>query len=561
MREKGARLALWAGLSWMTLALSLWGSSGGFTGQVLGLRFQVQALRSPMWTGMLLLAAWAVLSRDGARRVAAWLAGLDAQGHARLSWGLGALATAWLAVVKGWQHYSLQTCAYDLGIYANVIWNTAHGNLFYSAIENQNYLGDHFSLYFVFLAPLTHAIDASVLMILLQCGGIGLAAVAVYRLTLRLVPPQAGWAPLALSVLFLCNPYLGEVSRFDAHPIALAIPLFLWMMLFIEEERYLGVCLLAIVAPTIEETLLPPLVVSGLYLAARGRSTRGGGLLMTGLALAFFACELRWWMPLAIDRTDIAHATRYANLGDTLPQVFANIARNPLLLLRELTTPPAKIWTCFSLLASAAFLPLFSPRHWLLIAAPLASVIVSCSDHQYRLVDQYSSTTLPFLFYGAAHGLAWILHGIDTKVRPWSVLARPQVGLAACILLVATSLRTVPDYMGDWNQARVRAVHAMMAHIPPGGTVCAMQTFVPHLVGRRQVTMFGDSLAVDWCIRGAEWLLVDSTPRSSTDAYPLGHEGTRAAAAALRKDPRYSLVEEAHGVLLFRKVAVARGSH
>lgn len=563
MRESGARIALGLGLTWMALAAVAWGTTGGFSGEFLGFRFQVQALRSPMWTGMLLLAAWAALSRDGARVFVARLARLSEEEHRALAWWLGAAAAAWIGVIKAWQHHSFQTCAYDLGIYANVIWNTAHGNLFYSAIENQNYLGDHFSLYFVFLAPLAHVVDASKMMLMMQCVGIGLAGVAVYRLTRRIAPSEAGWAPLALTLLFLCNPYLGEVSRFDAHPIALAIPLFLWMMLFVEEERYLGVCVLAVLAPTIEETLLPPLVVSGLYLAARHRRTRAGGLLIAALAMAFFAMELRWWMPLAIDRTDIAHATRYANLGDTLPEVFANIARNPLLLIQELVTPPAKMWTCFSLLASAAFLPVLAPRQWLLIAAPLVSVIVSCSDHQYMLVDQYSSTTLPFLFYGAAHGLAGLLSRASGRpeAQPWVLLSRPRVSLPACILLLALALRAIPDYMGDWSKPRVQAVHAMMARIPAGESVCAMQTFVPHLVNRRQVTMFGDALEFDWCIRGADWLLLDVTPRSTTDAYPLGHERMRTAVGGMRRDYRYRIVEEAHGVMLLRRVVADRQDH
>src|SRR5439155_530553 len=96
--------------------------------------------------------------------------------------------------------------------------------------------------------------ESAVTLLIVQSVGIGLAATALYLLTLKYFNRR--WPAIAMTILFLVNSYLHQVSTFDFHPIALAIPIFLWLLYFIERERYIPIIVLSLLAMTVEETLL-----------------------------------------------------------------------------------------------------------------------------------------------------------------------------------------------------------------------------------------------------------------------------------------------------------------
>ena len=67
------------------------------------------------------------------------------------------LALVWAAVLSSYawlRHVRLNSTTFDLGIKAQVIWNTWQGDWFASSIEVSHYLGDHVQLIFLLLAPL-----------------------------------------------------------------------------------------------------------------------------------------------------------------------------------------------------------------------------------------------------------------------------------------------------------------------------------------------------------------------------------------------------------------------
>src|SRR5713101_469791 len=150
-----------------------------------------------------------------------------------LGWGIHSLHVAqppclisvlakvllYLSYLKANQYFTFQSGAYDLGIQANVAWNTAHGYLFYDSIQNINYLGDHFSPINLLLAFIYRLWESAVALLIVQSIGIGLAATALYLLTLKHFNHR--WPAIAMTILFLCNSYLHQVSTFDFHPIAL----------------------------------------------------------------------------------------------------------------------------------------------------------------------------------------------------------------------------------------------------------------------------------------------------------------------------------------------------
>ena len=103
-----------------------------------------------------------------------------------LEFSIGFLVSLLLILAKVFQHFQFGTRAYDLGIQGSVAWNTAQGNWFYDSVHLQgNYLGDHFSPFYLFISWLFLIWESPLILLILQSLGIGLAAVALYKLVYR----------------------------------------------------------------------------------------------------------------------------------------------------------------------------------------------------------------------------------------------------------------------------------------------------------------------------------------------------------------------------------------
>lgn len=88
-----------------------------------------------------------LLSDTTASRLADRLASLNALTRTqqqRLGWCMGVTFTAVLIYLRVRQYFELQTM-YDMTVEANVAWHMVHGPWFFNAIDNDSFLGGHFS--------------------------------------------------------------------------------------------------------------------------------------------------------------------------------------------------------------------------------------------------------------------------------------------------------------------------------------------------------------------------------------------------------------------------------
>jgi len=474
-----------------------------------------------------------------------------------------------------------------------VAWNTTHGFLFYDSIQKINYLGDHFSPIHLVLAAVYRLWENAATLLIIQSIAIGLAATALYLLSLKCFNRK--WPAIAITILFLFNPYLHRVSTFDFHPIAFAIPIFLWMLYCIESERYISVVALALLAVTVEETLLPPLVGLGVYIALFHKRWRGLGLIIAILSTGYFVLELTIWMPFFLKEARLTHIGRYANLGgNTLDEIVFSLLKNPFIFFREMVVPFQKVTSLGALFLSVGFLPLLAPRQLILLVLPISSILVSGYwPSQWHFVGQYSSTSLPFLFFGAVYGLRR-LHGLPQRLSTaraslWS----PPMVKAVCIafvLFIGYNLYRSPRYVERWSKMHVEAIQGLMREIPQTASVCANQNFIPHLINRRDVSVFageciagfkrlnGDSHDVvetlplprvgstrfkgwTWDIHDAEYVLVELKGKDGRVTWPLSMEESPQAVADILQSKAYSVLKEREGVALLSRPTSVEDAH
>ena len=132
-----------------------------------------------------------------------------------------------LSVVR---YNAFHASTFDLGIMAQVVWNTARGRLFETSLGRAtgdaligSYLGNHVRPILLLLAPLYRLWPDPRLLLILQSVALGAAAIPLYAITRRHVGnPRAA---LVVACCYLAYPALGFLNLVDFHPIAFAVPL------------------------------------------------------------------------------------------------------------------------------------------------------------------------------------------------------------------------------------------------------------------------------------------------------------------------------------------------
>ncbi len=169
-----------------------------------------------------------------------------------------------------WKYQNFLYDGLDLAIYNNALWNTAHGNWFWSSIQGHNYWGDHFEPILILLLPIYYLWQSPILLLILQTLALGLAAWPLYKVVTQIYPERAQhlrgeskdpvsqcisvdsgvyestWDPspretqcgtqdkvgvlaLSIALLWLINPLVHNINLYEFHAIALLPLLFFWL--------------------------------------------------------------------------------------------------------------------------------------------------------------------------------------------------------------------------------------------------------------------------------------------------------------------------------------------
>lgn len=135
--------------------------------------------------------------------------------------GIGALVTAWTLTLAVAKMHAGAMNALDLGIYTQVAWYSAAGQLFGFTIHPHLYLGDHVELLFALVAIPFRIFPSALTLIAAQCVAVVLASLALFRFTRRILPVPTA---LSFSALFLLNPFTLNALAFEFHAVLLGLP-------------------------------------------------------------------------------------------------------------------------------------------------------------------------------------------------------------------------------------------------------------------------------------------------------------------------------------------------
>lgn len=328
-------------------------------------------------------------------------------------WGGFALLLGRLAVT---QHRALGTRIADLGVYENVVWQTAHGHpLACSFLESGTYLSAHVAPILVLLAPFHLLYPHAELLLVLQAIALGSAAVPVYLLARDALGRGAG---VLLAAAWVLHPAVQGLALDEFHTLALAAPLFVWLTLMIERgaaKRYVLVLALALAC---REDVALVLVAFGLVaLAARAPRTRALGALTVAASLAWFIVArllLARAGGLGTAGPDAAaYETTYAAMipdKNGLAGLFASAFANPAFAVKT-AFQEAKVDFLLISLVPLALLPFVARGRQAMLAVGVAACLLASRAAVFGPPYRYASLFVPFAFALVPFGITRLADG------------------------------------------------------------------------------------------------------------------------------------------------------
>lgn len=450
----------------------------------------------------------------------------------------GALAIVGFGVLSAlalYRHDTFRSNALDLGYLDQVVWNTAHGELFANSIKGENwpsYLAGHFAPAIAVLAPLYWVWDDVRMLLLVQAAilvSAGLPLFALFR-------DHGQRLALAALAAFLLNPWLHRANLHDFHTVLLAAPLISTAVYGAIRKRFtlIGAVLMALLL--VKEDMGLVVALFGLYLLLfeRQRAWRWGVLLLI-LGLAWVALAVLVLIPSFATSGEYQILTfHYAFLGSSPTDAIQTVLRDPLVLIRQVLHRD-KILALVGLLASTAFLPLLGGA-LLVIALPLVWCLQLSDSEGLALLRQWHMAVYLPIFFGA------ICVGLGKVREQWRAVA---VGVllfvsAAAFILDGSVIQLLQD--PGMLPERRQVVRQLMAQIPPEASVSAQDELLPHLSHRQEVFLFPT-------IEKADYVLMDRL--GST--YPLEGEDYEIFWEAAQDPFAYERVYDGHGFLLLRR--------
>ncbi len=307
-------------------------------------------------------------------------------------------------------YYSFTFSSYDLGIYSNIAFNTAHGNSFFSSVLQMNHLGEHFSPIMALFAPL-YRLAPSPLWLLLAGLLAYLSVPLVLQRLLHLHRIDARLGPL-LALLWFLNAPMASAVKFMFHPSTLAAPFVLLAWDAAARRRWASLAGWMLFLLLFKESLALAGAGIGLWLMAR-RDTRKAGLVVCAAALLAGIAITGWAIP-AIRTEEWAHFSRIAPLTDL----------------------PSKAY--YLLILLLPFSVLHARARALLPALPLILLNLSTGfAPQYGMQHHYNDLIIPLLFAGAIGAIA---SGAKPILAGW----RPPLAAAIAALFVLGCIHPSP---------------------------------------------------------------------------------------------------------------------
>ncbi len=456
-----------------------------------------------------------------------------------------AVAFSALSILR---HRAFQTGRFDLGNMIQAVWSTAHGHpLQITGLRGDQIsrLAAHFDPILAAFTPLWLAWPSADGLLVAQAIAVALGGVPVFWLARKHLGSER--AALGFALAYLLYPPTQWLTLNEFHPVALACPLLLFAVWYLDEGRLLPFAIFAALAVTTKEEI--GFVVAGLglwYAFEHRRRLEGAAVFVLGVAAALVAIEVV--VPHFNRAGSSSFFSRYSEVGGSPGGILHTAVHDPWRIVTTAVTGRGLGYLA-KLLLPLGLLTVFAPLFLLAAVPELAINLLSAATTQTSIRFHYTAGLIPILIAGSILGAGRLLRG-----RPH---LRVPLATAPLVLAIAANyaLGAIPlwRYFPGGEQAQAyaaqvtrhdRVATSALRLVPPRAVVSATNTLGAHLSARRRLLSFP-------YIQDATWIAADETSPGYADR--LAPLPTAVQLSWLRRNPEWRLVFERDGILIFRR--------
>jgi uncharacterized membrane protein len=432
-------------------------------------------------------------------------------------------------------YVGFRSARFDLGNAVQAIWSTRHGRFLETTSlsgSQLSRLGSHVDLLLVLFTPAWLIWSSPVLLLVVQVAAVGAGALPVFWLGRKHLGSETAARHFAFAyLLYPATQWNALDPNLGFHAVSLALPLLLYALWWLDEERWALFFVAAVLAAATKEEI--PLVVGCLgiwYGVSRKRPAVGAAIFGVGAAVTVvdFLYVIPHFSPSGVS----PFAGRYASLGSTPTRILETAVSHPI-KVAEIVLTTHKLAYLGLLVIPLLGLCFRAPL--LLVAAlpTLAINLLSSSPDQTSVKSHYAAATAAVVFGATILGAA----RTPLEARRLSLIILAAVTVTAVISPLWTAVPVAREAIT--GSAFVRAQRHAVGLIPDSEPVSASNALGAHLSARRRILLFP-------VVRGANWIAVDTADTEGASSF-------RPVIRQLRQERRFTLVYESNGVVVMRR--------
>ncbi|MDP9222865.1 MAG: DUF2079 domain-containing protein, partial [Actinomycetota bacterium] len=301
-----------------------------------------------------------------------------------------------------------QSAHADLGAMAQAVWSTSHGHFLETttlAGRNTTRLAAHVDPFLVLLVPLWWVWSSPLMLVVVQAIAVSTGALPVYWLARKHFCSDRAAVNLALAYLiFPATQFSAFTIAGGFHAVSIAVPLILFAIWFLDEDRLVPFALFALLAASTKEEIPAAVGCLGIWYAVRkGKRLVGLSIFVLGLtvSLADFLVVIPHFSPSGID----PFVGRYQQVGGTPRGILHTAISDPTALVHAVATTH-KLAYVLLLLAPMLGLWLLEPLLFLGAIPDLVINLLSGKSDQTLISYPGAAGIVPFAIAATIFGAA-----------------------------------------------------------------------------------------------------------------------------------------------------------
>jgi uncharacterized membrane protein len=434
-------------------------------------------------------------------------------------------------------HYlAFQSGRADLGNMVQAIWNTQHGRFLEMTTPSghqHDRLGFHVDPFLLLFVPLFWIWSSPLLLLAVQVLAVASGALPVFWLARKHLGSSRAGAHFALAyLLYPATQYNAFTPSDGFHSVSFAIPLVLYAIWFLDEDRLLAFSAVGLLACTTKEEI--PLAVGCLgiwYAVRKGHRLFGLSVFAAGLAVTLF--NFLWVIPHFSPTGADPFVGRYRAVGGTPKGIAHKLVTDPIAFVHAVSTGHKAFYVAL-LLVPFLGLCLLEPLLLLGAVPDLAINLLSNVGVQTSPAFQYTAGIVPFVVAASIFGAARFKPAQSLGVSQW-------VLVGAALVAIVSPLYALQSDVSALGSSRLSAKAHALSLVPRGVPVSASVQLAGYLSERRDINTFPHAVH-------ARWIVVDINDPA--------YRGTAGLKRKLRKyetDRAWRIVFSSHGVTVLHK--------